>query len=257
MLRKPIAWHHPASEVAEKGGTVVSQVVHTMGSINASSNKIVDIIGVIDGIAFQTNILALNAAVEAAQARAGTWFCGCCLRSAQLGAAFGKPPQKKLRQLIGASVDEVTAGSKLVEQAGVTMDRGKVASVKRVTDIMAEIYVGKPRAEFRYRNVHQIIAQMDGVTQQKRKWPWWKKLRQPLKLRKTASSLAQVVSIFASRMVMNCQHRPLAATPCQRDLHPKSNQRHGSIAVVPHYLVVAKPHLEDGFKSLMMTWKNF
>ncbi|TXI92516.1 MAG: HAMP domain-containing protein, partial [Burkholderiaceae bacterium] len=150
-----------ASEVAEKGGAVVSQVVHTMGSINASSNKIVDIIGVIDGIAFQTNILALNAAVEAA--RAGEQGRGFAVVASEVRslAQRSAAAAKEIKTLIGASVDEVNAGSKLVEQAGVTMDE-VVASVKRVTDIMAEITSASQEQSSGIERVHQSIAQMDG-----------------------------------------------------------------------------------------------
>ena len=127
-----------ASDVARKGGEVVSQVVDTMGSINASANKIVDIIGVIDGIAFQTNILALNAAVEAA--RAGEQGRGFAVVASEVRnlAQRSAAAAKEIKTLIGDSVEKVERGSKLVGQAGVTMDE-VVASVKRVTDIMGEI----------------------------------------------------------------------------------------------------------------------
>ena len=127
-----------ASEVAVKGGSVVSQVVGTMSAINASSKKIVDIIGVIDGIAFQTNILALNAAVEAA--RAGEQGRGFAVVAAEVRnlAQRSAAAAKEIKTLIGDSVDKVEEGSKQVAEAGKTMDE-IVGSVKRVTDIMAEI----------------------------------------------------------------------------------------------------------------------
>ncbi len=183
-----------ASEVAEKGGTVVSQVVHTMGSINASSNKIVDIIGVIDGIAFQTNILALNAAVEAA--RAGEQGRGFAVVASEVRslAQRSAAAAKEIKTLIGASVDEVTAGSKLVEQAGVTMDE-VVASVKRVTDIMAEITSASQEQSSGIERVHQSIAQMDGVTQQNAALVE-EAAAAAEAMQNQASSLAQVVSIF-------------------------------------------------------------
>lgn len=183
-----------ASEVAEKGGAVVSQVVHTMGSINASSNKIVDIIGVIDGIAFQTNILALNAAVEAA--RAGEQGRGFAVVASEVRslAQRSAAAAKEIKTLIGASVDEVNAGSKLVEQAGVTMDE-VVASVKRVTDIMAEITSASQEQSSGIERVHQSIAQMDGVTQQNAALVE-EAAAAAEAMQNQASSLAQVVSIF-------------------------------------------------------------
>jgi methyl-accepting chemotaxis protein len=124
--------------VAQRGGDVVARVVETMDSINASSNKIVDIISVIDGIAFQTNILALNAAVEAARAgeqgRGFAVVAGEVRTLAQRSAAAAK----EIKKLIGDSVEKVGAGSKLVEEAGATMGE-IVTSVQRVTDIMGEI----------------------------------------------------------------------------------------------------------------------
>ena len=127
-----------ASGIAEKGGAVVGRVVETMGSINASARKIVDIIGVIDGIAFQTNILALNAAVEAA--RAGEQGRGFAVVASEVRnlAQRSAAAAKEIKELISDSVDQVEAGSKLVEQAGATMEE-VVVSVRRVTDIMSEI----------------------------------------------------------------------------------------------------------------------
>ena len=127
-----------ASEVAVRGGAVVSQVVDTMGEINDSAKKIVDIIGVIDGIAFQTNILALNAAVEAA--RAGEQGRGFAVVASEVRnlAQRSAAAAKEIKTLIDDSVDKVETGSKLVEEAGSTMVE-VVDSVKRVTDIMSEI----------------------------------------------------------------------------------------------------------------------
>ena len=154
-----------ASEVAVKGGSVVSQVVDTMGSINASSRKIVDIIGVIDGIAFQTNILALNAAVEAA--RAGEQGRGFAVVASEVRslAQRSATAAKEIKTLIGDSVEKVEEGSKQVEEAGRTMEE-IVGSVKRVTDIMGEITAASQEQTSGIEQINQAITQMDQVTQQ-------------------------------------------------------------------------------------------
>jgi methyl-accepting chemotaxis protein len=154
-----------ASEVAVRGGTVVSQVVTTMSSITGSSKKIVDIISVIDGIAFQTNILALNAAVEAA--RAGEQGRGFAVVAAEVRslAQRSAAAAKEIKSLINDSVEKVDVGSRLVESAGKTMD-DIVASVRRVTDIMGEITAASAEQSAGIEQVNQAIAQMDQVTQQ-------------------------------------------------------------------------------------------
>jgi aerotaxis receptor len=154
-----------ASEVAVRGGSVVSQVVNTMGSINASSKKIVDIIAVIDGIAFQTNILALNAAVEAA--RAGEQGRGFAVVAAEVRslAQRSAAAAKEIKGLIDDSVHKVEAGSALVSEAGQTMEE-IVASVRRVTDIMGEISAASHEQTQGIEQVNQAITQMDQVTQQ-------------------------------------------------------------------------------------------
>jgi methyl-accepting chemotaxis protein len=154
-----------ASDVARKGGQVVSEVVTTMSAINEASKKIVDIIGVIDGIAFQTNILALNAAVEAA--RAGEQGRGFAVVASEVRslAQRSAAAAKEIKSLIGDSVDKVGNGTRLVEQAGRTMDE-IVTSVKRVTDIMAEISAASQEQSLGIEQVNQAITQMDEVTQQ-------------------------------------------------------------------------------------------
>ena len=154
-----------ASEVAVKGGAVVSQVVTTMDDINQSSKKIVDIISVIDGIAFQTNILALNAAVEAA--RAGEQGRGFAVVASEVRslAQRSAAAAKEIKTLIGDSVDKVTAGSALVDQAGHTMDE-IVASVRRVSDIMAEITAASQEQSSGIQEIGSAINQMDEMTQQ-------------------------------------------------------------------------------------------
>jgi methyl-accepting chemotaxis protein len=154
-----------ASDVAVKGGSVVGQVVTTMSSINESSKKIVDIISVIDGIAFQTNILALNAAVEAARAgEQGRGFAVVATEVRNL-AQRSAAAAKEIKELIGDSVEKVGAGTKLVDEAGKTMEE-IVSSVKRVTDIMAEITAASQEQSAGIEQVNQAITQMDEVTQQ-------------------------------------------------------------------------------------------
>jgi len=154
-----------ASEIAQQGGAIVGQVVQTMDSINTSSRKIVDIIGVIDGIAFQTNILALNAAVEAARAgEQGRGFAVVATEVRSL-AQRSSAAAKEIKHLIDDSVEKVDTGTKLVEQAGDTMEQ-IVASVKRVTDVMGEISAASHEQSIGIEEVHRAIALMDQVTQQ-------------------------------------------------------------------------------------------
>jgi len=154
-----------ASSVASEGGAVVEQVIQTMGSINESSRKIVDIISVIDGIAFQTNILALNAAVEAARAgeqgRGFAVVAGEVRTLAQRSAAAAK----EIKSLIDDSVGKVDTGARLVDQAGATMQQ-VVSSIQRVTDIMAEIASASQAQTGGIEQVNSAIGQMDQATQQ-------------------------------------------------------------------------------------------
>ncbi len=156
---------HGAAGVAVRGGEVVGQVVDTMSGITASSHRIADIIGVIDGIAFQTNILALNAAVEAA--RAGEQGRGFAVVAAEVRtlAQRSAGAAKEIKQLITDSVSQVETGSALVDQAGRTMGE-IVDSVKRVTDIMADISAASQEQSAGIEQVNQAITQMDEGTQQ-------------------------------------------------------------------------------------------
>jgi len=163
--REASALARSATEVAVRGGEVVSQVVSTMASINESSKQIADIIGVIDGIAFQTNILALNAAVEAA--RAGEQGRGFAVVASEVRSLAQRSAgaAKEIRTLIGASVARVDAGGRLVEQAGTTMQE-VVQGITRVTDIMADIAAASAEQTMGIEQVNAAVTQMDDVTQQ-------------------------------------------------------------------------------------------
>ena len=183
-----------ASEVAVQGGSVVGKVIDTMGSINASSKKIVDIISVIDGIAFQTNILALNAAVEAA--RAGEQGRGFAVVASEVRSLAHRSASaaKEIKQLIDDSVEKVDTGSKLVEQAGATMNE-VVASVRRVTDIVAEISSASQEQSAGIDEIGNAITQIDETTQQNAALVE-QAAAAAQSLQDQAAKLTQVVSVF-------------------------------------------------------------
>ena len=183
-----------ASNVAARGGQVVEQVVDTMGSINRSSQRIVDIIGVIDGIAFQTNILALNAAVEAA--RAGEQGRGFAVVASEVRslAQRSAAAAKEIKILIGDSSDKVKEGSLLVEQAGATM-REVVASVRRVTDIMAEITAASLEQSAGIAQVSRNVVDMDQGTQENAALVE-EAAAAAASMQEQATQLARAVSIF-------------------------------------------------------------
>ena len=185
---------HAASDAAIKGGTVVSQVVATMGSISTSSKKIVDIIGVIDGIAFQTNILALNAAVEAA--RAGEQGRGFAVVASEVRnlAQRSASAAKEIKTLIDDSVEKVNEGARLVDQAGMSMTE-IVARVKQVTDIMSEINLSSSEQSTGINQINQAIIQMDNVTQQNAALVE-EAAAAAQSLQDQAAKLSEVVSIF-------------------------------------------------------------
>ena len=183
-----------ASDVAARGGSVVSQVVDTMASINASSRKIVDIIGVIDGIAFQTNILALNAAVEAA--RAGEQGRGFAVVASEVRSLAQRSANaaKEIKGLIEDSVGKVDAGSALAGEAGRTMEE-VVGSVKRVTDIIGEITAASHTQALGIEHINQAIMQMEQVTQQNAALVE-EATAATQSLKDQAGSLSQVVATF-------------------------------------------------------------
>ncbi len=183
-----------ASTVATEGGAVVAQVVATMGNIDASSRKIVDIISVIDGIAFQTNILALNAAVEAA--RAGEQGRGFAVVASEVRTLAQRAANaaKEIKILIDESVQKVAQGSQLVNQAGTTMDN-VVASVRRVTDIIGEISAASHSQSDGIAAVNKTVHQMDDVTQQNAALVE-QAAAAAESMQNQAQHLAQMVSIF-------------------------------------------------------------
>jgi len=211
-----------ASQIAQEGGNVVSQVVVTMNNINDSSKKIVDIISVIDGIAFQTNILALNAAVEAA--RAGEQGRGFAVVASEVRslAQRSAAAAKEIKTLIDDSVQKVGQGSKLVEQAGVTMDE-VVASVKRVTDVMGEITAASQEQSSGIEEVNRAITQMDETTQQNAALVE-EAAAAAQSLQDQAQRLTQSVSVFK----LDATHQLAAATPPVR-----------SVNLTPHPAAVA------------------
>ncbi len=205
-----------ASDVAVKGGSVVQQVVDTMYSINESARKIVDIISVIDGIALQTNILALNAAVEAA--RAGEQGRGFAVVASEVRnlAQRSAEAAKEIKGLIGDSVEKVEDGSKLVGEAGRTMDE-IVNSVKQVTDIMANIAAASAEQSSGIEQVNQAVTQMDEVTQQNAALVE-QAAAAAESLEEQADTLAQTVSQFR----------------LESDIRSPVQPRRASLSVVPH-----------------------
>jgi methyl-accepting chemotaxis protein len=183
-----------AAEVASKGGAVVAQVVQTMGSINHSSRKIVDIISVIDGIAFQTNILALNAAVEAA--RAGEQGRGFAVVASEVRSLAGRSSAaaKEIKTLIDESVANVGVGTKLVDEAGATMTE-IVDSVRKVTGIMAEIQSASDEQTLGISQINEAIRQMDNNTQQNAALVE-QAAAAASSMQSQAANLAQAVSVF-------------------------------------------------------------
>ena len=192
-----------AAEVAARGGTVVSQVVSTMTEINTASKKISDIIGVIDGIAFQTNILALNAAVEAA--RAGEQGRGFAVVAGEVRSLAQRSAQaaREIKTLIGASVEKVESGSRLVSDAGRTMNE-IVGSVQRVSDIIGEITAAAAEQSDGIEQVNSSVTQLDQMTQQNAALVQ-ESAAAAESLKGQAASLAQVVGTFRLKHAVTAQ----------------------------------------------------
>jgi methyl-accepting chemotaxis protein-1 (serine sensor receptor) len=212
------------ADVAVKGGRVVGEVVDTMASIKDSSRKIADIIGVIDGIAFQTNILALNAAVEAA--RAGEQGRGFAVVASEVRnlAQRSAGAAKEIKALIEDSVGKVDAGSELVDEAGKTMGE-IVSSVKRVTDIMSEIAAASQEQSAGIEQVNQAISQMDDVTQQN------------AALVEQAAAAAESLQDQAGKLTEAVSVFRLDGVTCQRPSLPIRDKR----AAKPRLTLVAQP----------------
>lgn len=243
-----------ASDVASKGGKVVGDVVHTMSSIKESSNKIVDIIAVIDGIAFQTNILALNAAVEAA--RAGEQGRGFAVVASEVRSLAQRSANaaKEIKELIANSVDKVEEGARLVDDAGKTMDE-IVVSIKSVADIMAEITAASEEQREGIQQVNQAITKMDEATQQNAAL-----VEQAAaaagSMRDQASNLNQAVGIFKLEAGSASHSATPSARPAARSVAVKSKQEvrslpartqaaSGGAAVKPVSSKASKPSADE------------
>jgi methyl-accepting chemotaxis protein len=239
-----------ASEVATRGGSVVANVIETMGSITESSKKIVDIIAVIDGIAFQTNILALNAAVEAA--RAGEQGRGFAVVASEVRSLAQRSASaaKEIKTLINDSVYKVKEGSNLVEQAGVTMEE-VVSSIQRVTNIMGEITSASQEQSNGIEQLNQAIMQMDETTQQNAALVE-EAAAAAKSMQDQAANLADVVSVFQIPEGLGEANN---SSP-----KPAQAAKQSSIKSVTHALPAAKPHPRPAAKpkaSKSDEWEEF
>lgn len=217
-----------ASEVALRGGGVVAQVVDTMSSINESSRKIVDIISVIDGIAFQTNILALNAAVEAA--RAGEQGRGFAVVASEVRnlAQRSATAAKEIKELINDSVSKVDSGTKLVDQAGATMTE-VVESVKRVSDVISEISAASQEQSSGIDQISQAIVNMDQVVQQNAALVE-EAAAAAGSLQDQASGLVKVVGVFKINATRTMDLAPTASRSVSNSTSPDNKPKLAAIS---------------------------
>jgi len=237
-----------ASEVATQGGAVVGEVITTMGAINDSSQRIADIIGVIDGIAFQTNILALNAAVEAA--RAGEQGRGFAVVASEVRnlAQRSAAAAKEIKELISASVANVDAGTKLVDRAGATMEE-VVGSIRRVTDIMAEITSASQEQTGGIEQVNGAIGQMDQVTQQNAALVE-EAAAAAASMQDQAAKLAEVVSVFKLDRAHDLGAVKAPSTPARPALARAA-------APAPAARLAAKPAAKPAKQTVEADWEEF
>ena len=230
-----------ASSVAQKGGEVVKQVVVTMEEINASSKKISDIIGVIDGIAFQTNILALNAAVEAA--RAGEQGRGFAVVASEVRSLAQRSAQaaKEIKGLIGTSVEKVESGARLVAEAGSTMS-DIVQSVKRVTDIVGEITAAATEQSTGINEINRAVVNLDQMTQQNSALVE-ESAAAATSMREQAGQLATAVAVFKVNPSLHAGRlAAYAAAPVPAPVkHTPVGAPRAPAAKLPHKTVAAKP----------------
>ena len=228
-----------ASSVAQKGGEVVKQVVVTMEEINASSKKISDIIGVIDGIAFQTNILALNAAVEAA--RAGEQGRGFAVVASEVRNLAQRSAQaaKEIKGLIGTSVEKVESGARLVAEAGSTMS-DIVQSVKRVTDIVGEITAAATEQSTGISEVNRAVVNLDQMTQQNSALVE-QSAAAASSMREQAGQLATAVAVFKVNPSLDGGMAAHAAAPSVRHTPVAAPTPRAPAVKLPSKPVAAKP----------------
>jgi methyl-accepting chemotaxis protein len=226
-----------ASTVAIRGGEVVGQVVETMKGINESSRKISDIISVIDGIAFQTNILALNAAVEAA--RAGEQGRGFAVVASEVRSLAGRSAEaaKEIKILINTSVERVEQGTALVDEAGSTMSE-VVASIRRVTDIMGEISAASNEQALGVSQIGEAVTNMDQVTQQNAALVE-QMAAAASSLKSQAQELVQTVAVFklnasestVRTQVRSAQAKSIPIAGMERRVSPATNAKPKAAAV--------------------------